>query len=104
MLQGSLPGLLLLYGGRQTYCGTGMQILFSNAARLTQGYKQRCRRKWGIEDSPFDVSFITPASLIQADIAQACCANSACFLPASSKCARCQVCAQVPLHVSGQPM
>ncbi|KAK9812406.1 hypothetical protein WJX73_008645 [Symbiochloris irregularis] len=70
------------------------EVLVSNAARLSTEYKQRCKQEWGIDKGPFDVSFIVPTSILQAQQAEdtkAGCANSSCDQLASAKCSRCQV-------------
>ncbi|KAK9787266.1 hypothetical protein WJX73_003969 [Symbiochloris irregularis] len=67
------------------------EILLSNAARLSPEYKHRCKREWGIEGSPFDVSFFAIIPNAQWDRTRTPCANESCSQPPSSHCARCKV-------------
>ncbi|KAK9784869.1 hypothetical protein WJX73_000655 [Symbiochloris irregularis] len=70
------------------------EVLLSNAARLSPEYKQDSKQEWGIEGTPFDVSFLMPAGLPDADQTEsldARCANKKCGKPASNCCGRCKV-------------
>ena len=72
-----------------------LQVLLSNAARLTPEYKQQCKREWGIEDTPFDVSFIVPTQAIEPrDLVRlgSTCASTSCNQLGTLRCARCEVC------------
>ncbi|KAK9812037.1 hypothetical protein WJX73_000252 [Symbiochloris irregularis] len=40
------------------------EVLVANTARLSPQYKQRRRREWGIEQGPFDISFLMPAGCL----------------------------------------
>ncbi|KAK9812349.1 hypothetical protein WJX73_004412 [Symbiochloris irregularis] len=69
------------------------EVLVSNASNLVPEYKQHCKREWGIEDGPWDVSFIMPADILpsaQMTNKPEGCALRGCTRPASSKCSRCQ--------------
>lgn len=69
-----------------------MQILESNAARLSPDYSQRCKCEWGIEGSPFDVSFIAAPrapNVTQKNFLQ--CANGTCSKFGILTCMRCMV-------------
>ncbi|KAK9809815.1 hypothetical protein WJX73_009488 [Symbiochloris irregularis] len=70
-----------------------MQFLVANAARLDDKYKQRCRKEWNLEDTPFDVSFLVCAGLpdeVQTKSLETQCANLFCAQPAHAKCSRCK--------------
>ncbi|KAK9812432.1 hypothetical protein WJX73_010143 [Symbiochloris irregularis] len=77
------------------------EVLLENAARLSPEYKRQCKREWGIEDGPFDVSFLArPAAsttlrylkdLDWLEAAKPTCALSTCDQAGSSHCGRCKV-------------
>lgn len=70
------------------------QVLMSNAGRLCPEYKQRCSYEWGIQDAPFEVSFLAITKVLskaELDSLHFRCAAADCGQPASSHCSRCQV-------------
>lgn len=74
-----------------------MQMLLGNAHMLSPAYKQRCKREWGIEQSPFDVSFLAPCGYTRggSNGPPVFCDRFAdgCNRLASSRCSRCEVAA-----------
>ncbi|KAK9812054.1 hypothetical protein WJX73_001431 [Symbiochloris irregularis] len=69
------------------------EILMANAARLSPEYTRRCKQAWGVAGTPYQVSFLVPATVLDAqqlEGLQARCGNSACKTLASLNCSRCQ--------------
>lgn len=85
------------------YCNLHVQVLLANASLLTSQYKRSCKREWGIEDQPFDVSFLAPAGYDtafgdgppqfceRAPIGRDPMEEAPCMEIACSRCSRCQV-------------
>lgn len=67
-------------------CAHG-QVLLANCAMLVPEYKRQCKREWGIEGKPFDVSFFAAIDYCpQRPDPPAFCSNGECMRHCGAEC------------------